>query len=58
MCIFRMPYSLSSILGLVFKWQINAVKERKKQFVAIRMSYRLHMHIQKVKLSYISMACK
>jgi len=37
-----MPYSLSSILGLVFKWQINAVKERKKQFVAIRMSYSIY----------------
>jgi len=28
-----MPYSVSSILGFVIKWQINVVKERKNNLL-------------------------
>jgi hypothetical protein len=51
MCMFRMPYSLSFILGLVIKWQINAVKERKNNLMSsgCPTAYITLMHIQKSK---------
>jgi len=57
MCVFRMPYSVSSILGFVIKWQINAVKERKINLLpsGCPTAYIPLMHIQIEQLSYISM---
>jgi len=55
-----MPYSVSSILGFVIKWQINVVKERKNNLLPSGRptAYIPLMHIQKEQLSYLSMECK